>query len=39
LEIYGEWRVLPCAGALNGFGNWLHEEVGWYVYRWRGWIE
>jgi len=39
LEIYGEWHVLPSAGALNGFDNWLHEEVGWYVYRWRGWIE
>lgn len=39
LKIYGEWQVLPSAGALNGFDNWLHEVVGYSVYRWRGWIE
>lgn len=23
---------------LRAFGNWLHETIGYQVYRWRGWI-
>jgi uncharacterized SAM-binding protein YcdF (DUF218 family) len=34
-----EWSVLPGVGGLQTFDVWLHEVVGWWVYRWRGWIE
>lgn len=25
-------------GRLKAFSDWLHEAVGYYVYRWRGWL-
>lgn len=32
------WRVVPTPGRLQAFDLWLHEIVGTWVYRWRGWI-
>lgn len=34
-----EWKLIPGAGRLETFDVWLHEVVGWWVYRWRGWIK
>lgn len=31
--------VLPGPGGLLDWDVWLHEVVGWWVYRWRGWLE
>lgn len=32
------WGILPTSTGLETFDDWLHEFVGWWVYRWRGWI-
>jgi uncharacterized SAM-binding protein YcdF (DUF218 family) len=32
------WRMLPDAYRLILFRTWLHEELGWWYYRWNGWI-
>ncbi len=32
------WLHLPDTGSLQGFAAWMHEIVGAWVYRWRGWI-
>lgn len=34
-----EWGILPGPGRLVTFDVWLHEVLGWWVYRWRGWIK
>lgn len=30
--------TVPRAGVTAKMGVWLHEVVGWQVYRWRGWL-
>jgi hypothetical protein len=30
---------VPRAGGFAKFGAWLHEQVGWWVYRKRGWVD
>jgi uncharacterized SAM-binding protein YcdF (DUF218 family) len=30
---------VPRAGGFVKFGIWLHEQVGWWVYRKRGWVQ
>jgi uncharacterized SAM-binding protein YcdF (DUF218 family) len=29
---------VPRAGGFMKFGVWLHEQVGWWMYSWRGWL-
>jgi uncharacterized SAM-binding protein YcdF (DUF218 family) len=30
--------LVPRAAGFVKLENWLHEQIGWRVYRWRGWI-
>ena len=30
--------IVPRAAGFVKLENWLHEQIGWRVYRWRGWI-
>ena len=32
------WLHLPDTGSMQGFTAWMHEIIGSWVYRWRGWI-
>jgi hypothetical protein len=32
------FRPLPGPGGFEGLAAYLHEIVGWWVYRWRGWL-
>jgi uncharacterized SAM-binding protein YcdF (DUF218 family) len=32
------WLHLPDTGSMQGFTAWMHEIIGTWVYRWRGWI-
>jgi len=32
------WRILPDPYRLMLFRTWLHEELGWWYYRWKGWV-
>jgi uncharacterized SAM-binding protein YcdF (DUF218 family) len=32
------WLHLPKTNSLQGFATWIHEIIGTWVYRWRGWI-
>lgn len=32
------WLHLPHEQGFESFNGWLHEIVGYWVYRWRGWI-
>ena len=32
------WLHLPYVHGLDSFNGWLHEIIGLWVYRWRGWI-
>lgn len=32
------WVHLPHADGFNSFDGWLHEMIGIWVYRWRGWV-
>ncbi|MBN8419283.1 MAG: YdcF family protein [Verrucomicrobia bacterium] len=33
-----EWLVVPNAANLGHFEAWMHEIVGWWAYRLRGWV-
>ncbi len=37
-EASDRWRVLPDPYRLMLFRIWLHEELGWWWYRWNGWL-
>lgn len=30
--------LVPHSSGFMKLENWLHEQIGWWVYRWRGWI-
>jgi uncharacterized SAM-binding protein YcdF (DUF218 family) len=32
------WVHPPSADELHHFAQWFHETVGWWAYRWRGWL-
>lgn len=32
------WWVIPRAENLATLGAWVHEELGWWYYRYRGWL-
>ncbi len=32
------WLHLPHVQGFESFNGWLHEIVGYWVYRWRGWV-
>jgi len=38
VEASDRWRLLPDPYRLMLFRTWLHEELGWWYYRWNGWI-
>jgi uncharacterized SAM-binding protein YcdF (DUF218 family) len=31
--------IFPAAQSIQAFELYLHEFVGWYIYRWRGWVK
>lgn len=33
------FRVIPELQGYEQIGTYLHEQIGWWVYRWRGWIK
>jgi uncharacterized SAM-binding protein YcdF (DUF218 family) len=36
----GRWRLgIPGHGGFEGISIWMHEQIGWWEYRRRGWIE
>ncbi len=39
LESTESWLRIPSAYPLSLLENYLHEIIGWSVYRWRGWID
>ncbi|NBR84793.1 MAG: YdcF family protein [Proteobacteria bacterium] len=40
VSVYGyeEFALVPDVGGFAKISNVLHERIGWWVYRWRGWI-
>lgn len=32
-------RIAPGVGGFEQLGVYLHEKVGWWLYRWRGWVK
>ncbi len=32
------WRVVPRSRGFDLIGYWAHEQVGWLLYRWNGWV-
>jgi len=39
LEEPARFSLVPGLGGLEKLGVYLHEEVGWWLYRWRGWVQ
>jgi len=33
----GQWGFLPDPERFRLFALWVHEELGWWYYRWKGW--
>lgn len=38
LEADRPFNPVPQAGGFEKLQIWLHEVIGWWVYRWRGWV-
>ena len=36
--ISSTWSLIPSLQRFELWALYLHEKVGWWVYRWRGWI-
>lgn len=34
----GQWRFLPDTERFRFVGRWVHEQLGWWYYRWKGWV-
>ena len=39
LEAGGGFQFYPGTGEMDALANYAHEEIGWWVYRLRGWVE
>ena len=33
-----KWLVVPRPNAFDQFRTWIHEQVGWWYYQYKGWI-
>jgi uncharacterized SAM-binding protein YcdF (DUF218 family) len=38
LEISGPYSPFPSQRRLDVLSLYLHEQIGWWVYKWRGWV-
>ncbi len=38
LEASGQWHWVPRLRGFSDLHRWSHEEIGWWWYRWQGWI-
>lgn len=34
----GGWQFLPDVERLRLWSRWTHEQLGWWYYRWKGWV-
>jgi len=32
-----QWGVLPDVERFRLFSQWVHEQLGYWYYRWKGW--
>lgn len=33
----GQWGFFPDHDRFRHFSQWMHEQLGWWYYRWKGW--
>jgi uncharacterized SAM-binding protein YcdF (DUF218 family) len=33
-----KWQILPDNDRLRLVNRWTHEQLGWWYYRWKGWV-
>jgi uncharacterized SAM-binding protein YcdF (DUF218 family) len=39
LEAGHQFWLFPTTGGFEALARYVHETLGWWVYRWRGWVE
>jgi uncharacterized SAM-binding protein YcdF (DUF218 family) len=32
------WRLFPTVEGLELLQRWMHEQIGWWIYWWKGWL-
>jgi len=39
LEMGGDFQFYPSTAGMDALANYVHEQIGWWVYRVRGWVQ